>query len=464
MVEIMITIVVTLALAGAVFGIFIVVKKESIRYRDEKLLVQDQVVPLNTLSVLIDRTIKRNSKKNKPFTLFLIDLDHYRDIVDTFNEEEEKLIMSYVSNHIKSSLPEESVISQGIKPDQFYVFIPDSFDHSKIIYLAKQIKKDSERKVHILDSVTIKKTVSISIATFPLHGNTKEHLFQALDIAMYIVKKNGGNDIKYYSEELNQGKEYLDLYHEIKEAIQKEEFLYYYQPIVSTEDKTKVLGVEALLRWQHPTRGLLAPGSFLSMAEQSGELDEIGIWGVEQALLLQTDLSQLYQIHDLVVNINVSPRQILNEETFTIFQRLIQKHRTKAELVAIEIPEFSLYKQNEIFRRNLIKIKTLGFQIAIDISTTDYDVLDIVERFKIDMIKLNREFFKLEENYNKRKYLKMLIDFVESQQIKLVAEGIETEEQFQDMYTKGVSYAQGYFIAKPLDQTQLSAFLRQSED
>src|SRR5690606_19211689 len=207
MVEIMITIVVTLALAGAVFGIFIVVKKESIRYRDEKLLVQDQVVPLNTLSVLIDRTIKRNSKKNKPFTLFLIDLDHYRDIVDTFNEEEEKLIMSYVSNHIKSSLPEESVISQGIKPDQFYVFIPDSFDHSKIIYLAKQIKKDSERKVHILDSVTIKKTVSISIATFPLHGNTKELLFQALDIAMYIVKKNDGNGIKYYSEELNQGKE-----------------------------------------------------------------------------------------------------------------------------------------------------------------------------------------------------------------------------------------------------------------
>src|SRR5690606_35640924 len=131
-------------------------------------------------------------------------------------------------------------------------------------------------------------------------------------------------------------------------------------------DTKDIYGVEALLRWQHPKRGLLAPQSFIGLAEQSGELDAIGIWGVEQALLLLTDLSQLYHLHNLVVNINVSPRQILNEETFTIFQRLIQKHRAKPEMVAIEIPDFSTYKNNETFMRNLIKIKTLGFQIAID--------------------------------------------------------------------------------------------------
>src|SRR5690606_35767198 len=136
-----------------------------------------------------------------------------------------------------------------------------------------------------------------------LHGNTKDLLFQALDIAMYIVKKNGGNGIKYYSEELSQGKEYLDLYHEIREAIEKEEFIYFYQPIVSTSDTKNIYGVEALLRWQHPKRGLLAPQSFIGLAEQSGELDAIGIWGVEQALLLLTDLSQLYHMHNLVINI-----------------------------------------------------------------------------------------------------------------------------------------------------------------
>ncbi|MBN3490003.1 bifunctional diguanylate cyclase/phosphodiesterase [Acholeplasma equirhinis] len=459
--EIFLTILVTLILIGLIIGLYFVLKHELRKYRDEKLLVSDEVVPLSTLTNLVDRMIKRNTKKAKPFTLMLIDLDQYQDIVDAFNEEEERLIMQYVSNHIKTALPEESVISQGVKPDQFYIFIPDSFDHSNILNLAKHIKRESQRKVSILDGVEIKKTVSIGIATFPLHGNTKDLLFQALDIAMYIVKKNGGNGIKYYSEELSQGKEYLDLYHEIREAIEKEEFIYFYQPIVSTSDTKDIYGVEALLRWQHPKRGLLAPQSFIGLAEQSGELDAIGIWGVEQALLLLTDLSQLYHMHNLVVNINVSPRQILNEETFTIFQRLILKHRAKPEMVAIEIPDFSTYKNNETFMRNLIKIKTLGFQIAIDLSTTDYDVLDLVERFKIDMIKLNRDFFKLEENYNKRKYIQMLIDFVKAKELKLVAEGVETEAQLQELYTKGVGYAQGYFIAKPLDQTQLSAFLTQ---
>ncbi len=460
-VEILSTIGITAVLILLIVGIIFLLRHELRKYHDEKLLVSDEVTPYGTLTALIERTIKRNGRLNKPFTLMLIDLDAFQEIIDTFNKEEESFIMKYVSSHIKSALPEESIISPGLKSDQFYIFIPDSFDHSNILTLAKSIKKEAERKVQILDKITIKKTVSMAIATFPLHGTTPDLLFQALDIALYMVKKSGGNGIKYYSEELSQDKEILNLYHELKEAIEKEEFVYFYQPIVSTNSVREVYGVEALLRWNHPKRGLLSPPAFIHLAEQSGELDSIGVWGVEQALLLLTDLSQLYSINDFVVNINVSPRQILNEETFTIFQRMIQKHRTKANLVAIEIPDFTTYKKNEKFMRNLIKIKTLGFKIAIDISTTDYDVMDIVERFKIDMIKLNREFFRLEDNYNSRKYLQMITDFVKDRGIKLVAEGVETEEQFNELNKKGIGFAQGYFVAKPLDQTQLSAFLTQ---
>src|SRR5690606_25401302 len=184
-------------------------------------------------------------------------------------------------------------------------------------------------------------------------------------------------------------------------------------------------------------------------------------WGVEQALILITTLQQEKLVRDLIVNINVSPRQILNEDTFLTFQRMIDKYRTKPELIAIEIPEFSTYKNNEQFMRNLIRIKTLGFKMAIDIETTDYDVIDLVERFQIDMIKLNRNFFMLEDNYNSRKYLQMIIEFVKEKKLQLVAEGVETEVQFKELNKKGIGFAQGYYIAKPLDQAQLREYLEQ---
>src|SRR5690606_1509424 len=235
------------------------------------------IVPYTTLRKLIERTIKRNRKKNKPFTLMLLDLDDFQEIRDAFNQEEEKYIMKHITEHIKSALPEESVISPGLHSDQFYILVPDSFDHSHIITLAQSIKREAEKKVEVFEKVVIKKTCSLAIATYPLHGSTEELLLQALDIALYVVKKNGGNGIKYYTDELATDKDLLNLYQELREAVHREEFIYHYQPIVATSEDKKIYGVEALLRWNHPKRGLLTPPQFIHLAEQTGELDHIGI-------------------------------------------------------------------------------------------------------------------------------------------------------------------------------------------
>lgn len=460
MTDILITIGVTILISALIFLLYKLLKYEIRKSQDEQMLLSDEIVSYVGFRALLERTIKLKQKKgNKPFTLMLIDLDSFQEIVDTFNKEEESFIMKYVSSHIKSALPEESIISQGLKPDQFFIYIPDSFDHSNIFSLAKSIKKEAERKVQILDRITIKKTVSIAIATYPLHGNNLDRLNQALEIALYMVKQKGGNDIRYYTEELAQDKESLDLYQELKSAKDKGEFIYHYQPIISTDDARIVYGLEALLRWNHPKRGLLSPGQFLHLAEQTGELDDIGNVGVEQALVLLTDLAQIHNIHDIVININVSPRQILNEETFTLYQRLIDKYRIKEGLIAIEIPDFSLYKTNQVFRRNLIKMKSLGFKIAIDISSTDYDLIDLIERFQIDMIKFSRNFYMLEDNYNFRKYYQMIIEFAHTKNKLLVSEGVETEAQFKELSEKGVGLAQGYYVSKPLSQETLIEYL-----
>ncbi|WP_025725345.1 bifunctional diguanylate cyclase/phosphodiesterase [Acholeplasma granularum] len=456
--EILLTIIITLV-AMALIGLIIFLLRIEIRkYKDDKMLLSDEVISMDQFSSLLQRVIKRQIKKDEPFTLMSVDLDDFQDIVDTFNKKEEDFIVSYVANHINSALPEESVIARGPKPDRFYIYIPSTFDHSNIYNLAKSIKKEAEKKIQILDKVTIKKTVSMAIATFPLHGNNLDLLFQSLDIALYMVKKNGGNDIKYYSEELSQTQESLDLFHELKKAKNNKEFIYYYQPIVNINHPKEIYGIEALLRWNHPKKGILSPAKFLHLAEQTGELDDIGNIALEQALELLTDLSQKKN-SNLVININVSPRQILNEMTFTIFQRLVDKYRQDASKVAIEIPDFTLYKNNQIFRRNLIKIKTLGFKLAIDISTTDYDVMDLVERFQIDMIKLSKNFFELEQNYNFRKYLDMIIEFVDKKKLLLVAEGVENDEMLSKLKEKKIGYAQGYFISKPLSVSDLLSYI-----
>ena len=241
------------------------------------------------------------------------------------------------------------------------------------------------------------------------------------------------------------------------------EFIYYYQPIINLKDPNKVYGLEALLRWNHPKKGILTPAKFLHLAEQTGELDDIGNIAVEQALELLVDLSQ-QRLNDVIININVSPRQILNEMTFTIFQRLVEKYRQDASNIAIEIPDFTLYKNNQVFRRNLIKIKTLGFKLAIDISTTDYDVMDLVERFQIDMIKLNKDFFKQEQNYNFRKYLDMIIEFVKKKSLMLVAEGIEDQAMIDMLAEKGVDYGQGYHLTKPMNVLDTTQFLKERKE
>ena len=454
---------IVVVIIGFIIGLFFLLKIEIRKYKDEKLLLSEEVVSMDVFNQLINRVIKRRKKKDDPFTLMLVDLDEFQEIVDTFNKEEETFIVSYISKHINSALPEESVIARGEKPDRFYLLIPASFDHSNIYNLAKSIKKEAEKKIQILDKVTIKKTVSMSIATYPLHGENLDLLYQSLEIALYMVKRSGGNDIKYYSEELSQTKESLDLFHELKNAKNNKEFIYYYQPIINLKDPNKVYGLEALLRWNHPKKGILTPAKFLHLAEQTGELDDIGNIAVEQALELLVDLSQ-QRLNDVIININVSPRQILNEMTFTIFQRLVEKYRQDASNIAIEIPDFTLYKNNQVFRRNLIKIKTLGFKLAIDISTTDYDVMDLVERFQIDMIKLNKDFFKQEQNYNFRKYLDMIIEFVKKKSLMLVAEGIEDQAMIDMLAEKGVDYGQGYHLTKPMNVLDTTQFLKERKE
>lgn len=463
MTDILIMIFIVIVIIALTIILFFLLKKEIRKYKDEKMLLSTDVIPLDSFNQLIERMIKRQGKKDKPFTLMLIDLDEFQEIIDTFNKEEEDFIISYVANHINNALPEESVIASAHKPDRFYVLIPSSFDHSNIFNLAKSIKIEAEKKIQILDKVTIKKTVSLAIATYPLHGHNLELLYQSLDIALYMVKKAGGNDIKYYSEELSQTKENLDLFHELKDAKNNKEFIYYYQPIINLNHLNQVYGLEALLRWKHPKKGILSPAKFLHLAEQTGELDDIGNIALEQALELLGDLHQ-QRLSDIIININVSPRQILNEMTFTIFQRLVDKYRQDASKIAIEIPEFTVYKNNPVFRRNLIKIKTLGFRLAIDISTTDYDVLDLVERFQIDMIKLNRKFFRLEQNYNYRKYLDMITEFVRKEKLLLVAEGIEDEATVLMHQEKGIDYGQGYFLGKPQNAIDIKAFLKEKNE
>jgi len=460
MTDVLLTFGIVVVIIGLIIGLFLLLKLEIRKYKDEKMLVSDEVISIDLFNQLITRVIKRQGKKDEPFTLMMVDLDDFQDIVDAFNKEEETFIVSYIANHINSALPEESVIASALKPDRFYLYIPASFDHSNIFNLAKGIKKEAEKKIQVLDKVAIRKTVSMAIATFPLHGNSLELLYQSLDIAIYMVKKNGGNAIKYYSEDLSQTKENLDLFHELKTAKNNKEFIYYYQPIIDLRDLNKVYGLEALLRWNHPKKGVLTPGKFLHLAEQTGELDDIGNIAVEQALELLVDLSQ-QRLTDVIININVSPRQILNEMTFTVFQRLVDKYRQDASNIAIEIPEFTLYKNNPVFQRNLIKIKTLGFKLAIDISTTDYDVLDLVERFQIDMIKLNRDFFKLEQNYNFRKYLEMIAEFVDKKKLMLVAEGIEDKVTVDMLTDKKIHHGQGYFLSHPMNVADTKSFLQE---
>jgi EAL domain-containing protein (putative c-di-GMP-specific phosphodiesterase class I) len=292
-------------------------------------------------------------------------------------------------------------------------------------------------------------TCSVGIALFPADGVTPDNLVKNADTALRYAKECGKNTTRFYSSELNaRALQKLSLTNELRRAIERDELRLYYQPKVDLRTD-EVVGTEALVRWQHPERGLVLPAEFIHLAEDTGQILKIGEWVLRQSCRWATFIGAQ---QGLQISVNLSARQFNDPQLPKMVARALKESGLPPHVLELEITESTAMQQTDMALRTLKRLKQMGVSLAIDDFGTGYSSLAYLRRFPVDKIKIDRTFVSdLPGDHDQGAIVSAIVALAHALQIKVVAEGVETEAQRDFLVSCGCDFIQGYLVGKPVD-------------
>ncbi|MCF7932625.1 MAG: phosphodiesterase [Acholeplasmataceae bacterium] len=422
--------------------------KERRRQIEEKEIMMDGVLSKSAMGSLIASYVARFGKDTL-FTLMYVDIDGFSEYITAFGDKEAERLLERVSQNMKNAIPKTVRIARYFG-DEFVIFAGSEFSRSEATDIATRLKAAVAEPIKLFGDTEIHMTASIGIAFHPIHGDTYKELIESLKIVIYAIKKTGGNNIRIYSEQMDQQEgEYVEYYYQIKNAIHRKEFQLYYHPMIDVKNH-KIYGFETLIRWNHPEFGILSPFKFLNIMEQSGDIHWIGLWGLETLIKTQQMIEQDFPSETIRFSMNLSPKQLMSDSLALDFQKMIKKYKASPEMIILEVVEFALFERQETIFKNIRRLKEIGFNIAIDGFGLDMQVLEKASDMEIDIIKLDNAFLKEEESYMKARFAEILIDFAERNKYTVIAEVIEDERMKNEAIKYRVMIQQGYYFTKPL--------------
>ncbi|MGE4321091.1 MAG: EAL domain-containing protein [Acholeplasmataceae bacterium] len=431
--------------------------KERKKIKDEKALSIEGVLSKNEMNNLIMSYLTKTGKDIQ-FSVVYIDLDKFTDFVNAFGKEESESIIHKIAKNMERALPRGVKIAR-YQNDEFLIFFNHDYDRSEVVTFAHKIKQAIQKPIRLFGDTDVKSTASIAVAFYPAHGHSIKDLMNSLLLATYIIKRNGGNNIRIYSEEMSeQGGEHVEYYYQIKHAITHKEFQLFYHPMINVATK-QIYGVESLIRWNHPEHGLLSPFKFLGIMEQSGDIHWITLWGLETIIKTQQEIAQYFPNDKIKFSMNIGPKQLMSDTIAMDMQKVLKKYRAQANNIILEIIEFAIFEKQETILKNLKTLKQMGFEIAIDGFGLDYQTLSKVTDLQVDIIKLDNEFLKEDEDYMKSKFAKLLVDFAEQHDTLIICEMIENKEMMDKAMHYGIDIQQGYYFSKPISAESLRGYL-----
>ena len=456
--QIIISIAALVVTAGLSVFLWFSIVKESKRVKEEKKMKLEGVLGIPEFSTFVSTYI---TKVNATFSLLHIDIDSFVEVGEAFGEDESYHTLEIVAKRIRSVLPANAKIGR-FEADAFVVFLNKDYERMQILNLTQRIRDVVGEPITIFEDAEISLTVSIGIAFYPIHGETVKDLMQSLKLVTYSVKKAGGNGIKIYSGELENDEltDHMEYYYQIRNAIEQKQFQLYYQPMIDVVNR-KPYALESLLRWNHPEHGILSPSRFINIMEQSGDIYWVGLWGFETLVSSYFDFVKINR--DIKVSINLSPKQLLNNQIAKDFQKIVRKYHIDPKNVILEVSEFNMFdKQGELLS-NLVKLKDVGFLIAVDGFGVDFNSLNKVENLKIDMLKIDKSYLLEDESAAQSRFMEALVGIADENNIVVVSEEISDKE----LYNKALSYKirvlQGYYLCAPQTKTEMENYLSVQE-
>lgn len=445
-------------------GFLILGEDISIRKRYERQLLRqanyDILTGLPNRMLALDRlklALAQARRENTEVGVMFLDLDNFKHINDTLGHDAGDTLLIEAARRISSCLRGTSTVAR-LGGDEFLVILPGLQNAEASSQVAERILETFSMPYQ-LNSHEVYVTTSIGIAAFPADSNNSGELMQHADAAMYQAKRNGKSDYVHFSPEMSEvSHERLQLESRLRRALQQEEFELFYQPIVNTANGN-LLAAEALLRWNNPEIGQVMPDRFIPLAEETGLITAIGEWVIQQAC--KTAMTWKNQLgRDVGISVNVSPRQFRDPGFVTSVMDALSTTGLAAELLELEITE-RLILDNSIETAQILReLDQHGVRLSVDDFGTGYSALSYLKSYPFDTLKIDKSFVQdVLKNPDDAALVSAIINMAHSMGLRLIAEGVEEEEQVQFLQKAGCDCAQGYLYSRPLPAIEFSQWL-----
>ena len=386
--------------------------------------------------------------KRKEVNVFVVclDLDRFKEINDTYGHNIGDKLLKVVANKLQNNLRGGDTISR-LGGDEFTIFVED-IDYNDMIVIAKKIVKMMQ-DIHNIDTIELYATFSIGISSYPADGDTAEELLKNADTAMNEVKKSGKNSYRFYNKKMSQlAQERVVLENDIKRAFKNREFEVYFQPKMNAKIE-KIIGLEALIRWRHPEKGMIFPNDFIPFAEEIGLIGQIGIFMRYETMKITKDWIDR-GLDFGIVSFNASTIELEDDLFVDSIRDMIIDMDYDASRLELEILESQSMKSREKMITVLEDIKKLGLSISIDDFGTGYSSLSYLKQLPVDKLKIDRSFVQdIPHDKDSIALVRSVITLAKNFNLEIIAEGVETKNQVDFMLREGCENIQGYYYSKP---------------
>ncbi len=406
----------------------------------------------------LQRAFSLAQRRGKQFALFFIDLDRFKNINDSLGHEAGDRLLQDVARRLRHHLRESDTVAR-LGGDEFVVLVEDCADPRELNAIAQNILNAVGRP-YTLSGREFHVTASIGISTYPADGLDPASLLKNADIAMYLAKDRGKNNFQFYSPQQNAHSfERLALESALRHALERREFVLHYQPKIDIATN-RIVGVEALLRWNHPDLGMVTPNQFIPLAEETGLIVPIGRWVLRTACA-QSAAWRSEGLPGIRIAVNLSARQFSDDGLIADIADAMAEAGVAPEGLELEITESMVMQNPERAVSTLSRLRELGISVSIDDFGTGYSSLGYLKRFPIDNVKIDRSFIKdLPHDTDDAAITRAVIAMAQSLRIRVVAEGVETREQLEFLRDHQCDECQGYFVSRPLPPSEFALLAR----
>jgi diguanylate cyclase (GGDEF)-like protein/PAS domain S-box-containing protein len=421
----------------------------------------------DTLTGLANRNLLRDRLKqaiayagrySHSIWVVFADLDRFKFINDTLGHKAGDALLNKVAERLLQVVHEADTVAR-LGGDDFVLILPERSDERLTMGAVQRIV-DAVAQPLVIEGHEFFPTCSTGVATFPADGDDADTLIKHAEIAMYRAKENGRNNIQFYKPAMNaEALERLKIESSLRSAIEREEFILHYQPQIDLQSG-RMVGVESLIRWQHPEFGMVPPARFIGLAEETGMIVPIGCWALRQACA-QIKAWQHDGDSPMRVAVNLSARQFYQHDLVSTVAAALEEGGLAPEQLEIELTESLVMTDVERAVAILRGLKALGVHIAIDDFGTGYSSLSYLKRFPIDVLKIDQSFVRdITVDADDAAIVLSIISLAHNLRLKVVAEGVETAEQLAYLREHGCDQVQGFYFSEPLPAAELQTLLK----